>query len=323
VKADDAVTVATAARGCTIDAPGRNRGKPAAARTHRGTIHVEDAVLVAQQEFPDRQYVIRLHAPKCAATATPGSFAHLTCDPERPMRRPLSLMRADAREGWVEILYKVVGPGLDALSKQPIGARIGVLGPIGRGFVAHPERPRTLLVGGGVGIPPMVFLAESLLARRAEAEWKPLVLMGSEIEFPFRARPSKILVPGVPPEAIACMPLLDDRGIASRLASFGDFPGCFHGYVTDLAARWLETLDATALREVEIFACGPTPMLQATARVARRFGVPCQVSLEEFMACAVGGCAGCVVPVATPDGLAMKRVCVDGPVFDSAAVFTA
>jgi dihydroorotate dehydrogenase electron transfer subunit len=320
--AEDVATPAVTGAGCTIDAPGRGTGKPATERTHRGSIHVEDGVLLSQQEFPGRQYVIRLHAPKCAATAQPGSFAHLTCDPERPMRRPLSLMRVDARAGWIEILYKVVGPGLDALSKQPIGAKISVLGPIGQGFLAHPARPRTLLVGGGVGIPPVVFLAESLRARRAEAEWKPLVLMGSEIEFPFRARPSTILLPGVPPEAIACMPLLDDWGIASRLASFGGFPGCFHGFVTDLAARWLETLDAPALAEVEVFACGPTPMLQATARVARRFGVPCQVSLEEFMACAVGGCAGCAVPVVQRDGsLAMKRVCVDGPVFDAYSVF--
>ena len=318
---EDATAAGVPGAAWTIDAPGRGTGRPAPERTHRGSIHVEDGVLLSQQEFPGRQYVIRVHAPKCAATAQPGSFAHLTCDPERPMRRPLSLMRVDAQAGWIEILYKVVGPGLDALSKQPIGAPISVLGPIGQGFVVHPERPRTLLVGGGVGIPPMVFLAESLRARRAEAAWKPLVLMGSEIEFPFRARPSKILVPGLPSEAIACMPLLDDWGTASRLASFGGFPGCFHGFVTDLAAHWLESLDAAALAEVEVFACGPTPMLQATARVARRFGVPCQVSLEEFMACAVGGCAGCAVPVVTPSGLAMKRVCVDGPVFDANAVF--
>jgi len=321
VDVDGVATPGAAGTSCTIDTLGRGRGKPVAERTHRGSIHVEDGVLLEQQEFPGRQYVIRLHAPKCAAAAQPGSFAHLTCDPERPMRRPLSLMRADARAGWIEILYKVVGPGLDALSKQPIGAPISVLGPIGNGFVAHPERPRTLLVGGGVGIPPMVFLAESLRARRAEAEWRPLVLMGSEIEFPFRARPSQILVAGMPPEVIGCMPLLDDWGIASRLASFGGFPGCFPGFVTDLAARWLESLDASALAEVELFACGPTPMLQATAGVARRFGVPCQVSLEEFMACAVGGCAGCAVPVVTPTGLAMKRVCVDGPVFDAHSVF--
>jgi dihydroorotate dehydrogenase electron transfer subunit len=291
------------------------------ARPHRGTIFVEDAELLSQQEFPGKQFVIRLRAPQCAAAATPGSFAHLTCDPQLPMRRPLSIMRVGPRAGWVEMLYKIVGPGLAALSRRPVGATISVMGPIGHGFTPHVERPRTLLVGGGVGIPPMVFLAESLKAR-SDARWQPLVLMGSEIEFPFRARPSTIVVPGLPPEAIACMPLLDDWGVASRLATLAGFPGCYQGYVTDLAAHWLGSLDAAALSEVEVFACGPTPMLQATARVARRFGVPCQVSLEEFMACAVGGCAGCTVPVVQANGeLAMKRVCVDGPVFDANAVY--
>jgi dihydroorotate dehydrogenase electron transfer subunit len=289
-------------------------------REHRGTIFVEEAALLAQQEFPGRQFVIRLHAPKCAAAATPGSFAHLTCDPLLPMRRPLSIMRVDPAAGWVEMLYKIVGPGLEALSKQPPGSRISVLGPIGQGFRPSPARPRTLLVGGGVGIPPMVFLAESLKAR-TDADWQPLVLMGSEIPFPFRTRPSTILLPGIPDGVIACMPLLEDWGVPSRLATLAGFPGCFDGYVTDLAAAWLSSLDDQALSEVEMFACGPTPMLQATARVARRFGVPCQVSLEEFMACAVGGCAGCAVPVVTDAGLAMKRVCVDGPVFDANAVF--
>jgi dihydroorotate dehydrogenase electron transfer subunit len=289
-------------------------------REHRGTIFVEDAELLSHQAFPGQQFVIRLRAPRCAAAATPGSFAHLTCDSMLPMRRPLSIMRTDATAGWIEILYKIVGPGLDALSKQPVGTVLSVMGPIGQGFRPSPARPRTLLVGGGVGIPPMVFLAESLRVRR-DAAWQPLVLMGSEIPFPFRARPSTIVVQGMPAEAIACMPLLDDWGVPSRLATLAGFPGCFDGYVTDLAAAWLYSLDAAALAEVEMFACGPTPMLQATARVARRFGVPCQVSLEEFMACAVGGCAGCAVPVVTDTGLAMKRVCVDGPVFDANAVY--
>jgi dihydroorotate dehydrogenase electron transfer subunit len=207
-------------------------------RDHRGTLFVEDAQLLSQQEFPGRQFVIRLHAPKCAAAATPGSFAHLTCDPQLPMRRPLSIMRVDARAGWVEILYKIVGPGLEALSRRAVGASISVLGPIGRGFTVSPQRPRTLLIGGGVGIPPMVFLAESLKSRH-DACWQPLVLMGSEIEFPFRARPSTIVVQGIPPEAIACMPLLDDWGVGSRLSTMAGFPGCFEGYVTDLAARRL------------------------------------------------------------------------------------
>jgi dihydroorotate dehydrogenase electron transfer subunit len=289
-------------------------------RSHRGTVHVEDARLLDRQEHAGGQYVIRLEAPKCAAAAQPGSFVHLTCDPLLPMRRPLSIMRASPAAGWIDVLYKVVGPGLAALSQQPIGATISTMGPIGRGFVPSPSRPRTLLVGGGVGIPPMVFLAESLKARR-DAQWQPLVLMGSEIPFPFRARPSTIVVPGIPAGAIACMPLLDDWGVPSRLATLAGYAGCYDGYVTDLAAAWLASLDAAALAEVEVFACGPTPMLKATAQVARRFGVPAQVSLEEFMACAVGGCAGCAVPVVTDAGLAMKRVCVDGPVFDAAAVF--
>jgi len=289
-------------------------------RPHRGTIFVEDAPLLARQEHPGGQYVFRLGAPKCARAATPGSFVHLTCDPLLPMRRPLSIMRADASSGWLDVLYKVVGAGLEALSKQPQGATISVMGPIGRGFEPSPARPRTLLVGGGVGIPPMVFLAESLKSR-SDARWQPLVLMGSEIPFPFRARPSTIVVPGMPAGAIACMPLLDDWGVPSRLASMAGYAGCFEGYVTDLAAAWLGSLDEQALSEVEVFACGPTPMLQAVAKVARRFGVPAQVSLEEFMACAVGGCAGCAVPVVTDAGLAMKRVCVDGPVFDANAVF--
>ena len=286
----------------------------------RGTIFLEDALVLQQTAYDGDQFVLRVEAPKCAARAEPGSFVHLTCDPAIPMRRPLSIMRADPNAGWIEILYKVVGPGLQALAARKAGQRVSTLGPIGRPFIPHPERPRALLIGGGVGIPPMIFLADRLRARQ-DAQWKPLVLMGSEIPFPFRTRPSRIVVAGIPDGSIACMPLLDEWGVASRLASRADFPGCFDGFVTELANRWLELLSPEGLAEVEVFACGPTPMLEAAAKLARRFNVPCQVSLEEFMACAVGGCAGCTVSVRTPEGPAMKRVCVDGPVFDAYTVF--
>ncbi|HEX7013267.1 MAG TPA: dihydroorotate dehydrogenase electron transfer subunit [Steroidobacteraceae bacterium] len=288
-------------------------------RAHRGTIFLEEARVIAHEAHAGRQFVLKLEAPKCAQAAAPGSFVHLTCDPALPMRRPLSIMRAHPQRGSIEVLYKVLGGGLELLSRKRPGDTLSTLGPIGTPFLAHPERPRALLVGGGVGIPPMVFLAERL--REQNDSFKPLVLMGSEIPFPFRARPSTILVPGLPPEAIACMPLLEEWGVASRLASLAGFPGCYEGYVTDLAAKWLESLEPQALAEVEVFACGPTPMLKAIAAVARRFDVPCQVSLEEFMACGVGGCAGCAVRVETPQGPQMKRVCVDGPVFDAATVF--
>ncbi len=297
---------------------------PAAASTqphppHRGTIFVEEARVLEHREFDGRQFILRVAAPRCAARAVPGSFAHVTVDPAVPMRRPLSIMRADAQAGWIELLYKVMGPGLELLATRRAGDRVSLIGPIGKGFTVHAELPRRLLVGGGVGIPPMVFLAERL--READAHAQSLVLMGSELPFPFTLRPSTILVPGIPAGVIAGMPLVEDWGIPTRLASLSGFAGCFDGYVTELGRHWLAALEAAALTEVEVFACGPTPMLRAAARLAADFDVPCQVSLEEYMACAVGGCAGCAVEVQTPDGPAMKRVCVDGPVFDARSVF--
>jgi dihydroorotate dehydrogenase electron transfer subunit len=239
------------------------------------------------------------------------------------MRRPLTIMRASVEGGWIDLLYKVTGAGTRALARAVPGQSLSVLGPIGVGFSAHAERPRVLAIGGGVGIPPMIFLAERLkeAADAGTTAWNPVVLMGSELPFPFRVRPSTIFVPGMPDEAIGCMPLLDEWSVPSRLATLSGFPGCFDGYVTDLARAWLASRSPAQLAETEIFACGPTPMLAATARLAREFALPCQVALEEFMACGVGGCAGCAVLVHNASGTAMKRVCVDGPVFDAAAVF--
>ena len=269
--------------------------------------------------YPGEQFVFRLAAPRCAHDAVAGSFVHLQCDTHIAMRRPLSIMRTNASEGWIEILFKVVGSGLHALSLAEVGASLSVIGPIGRGFEAHPDRPRTLLIGGGVGIPPMVFLAEQL--RADEHDWEPLLLMGSEIPFPFVVKPSSLAAPWLPGDIDSSMPLLDDWGICSRLASLAGYNGCYKGYVSDLARAWLDSLTADERSQTEIFTCGPTPMLKAVAKLARDFELPCQVSLEEFMACGVGGCAGCAVEVRTTDGSAMRRVCVDGPVFEANSVF--
>lgn len=295
----------------------RDSSKPMpGGKSHRDTIFLEDALVLRHEVYPGDQYVLRVQAPLNAAHARPGSFAHVRCDDALPMRRPLSIMRADAKVGWVDFLYKIFGSGTRALAQRKVGETVSLLGPIGVPFTPHPERPRALLIGGGVGIPPMIFLAEELRKKR----YRPLVLMGSEIPFPFAARPSKILLPGMPAETIAAMPLLEDWNIPSRLASLRGYPGCFEGYVTELARIWLAELSAAQHAEVELFACGPHPMLHAVARLARNYDLPCQVSLEEFMACAVGGCAGCSVEIVTANGPAMKRVCVDGPVFDAACI---
>ena len=287
-------------------------------KSHRGTIFVEDAEVLEHQAHPGAQHVIRLRAPETAARAKPGQFVHLSCDPRLPMRRPLSIMRTGA--GWIDLLYKVVGQGTELLALRRKGEKLSLLGPIGLPFATHAERPRPLLIGGGVGIPPMVFVAEALKGD-PRARWQPFVIMGSEVPFPFTPRPSQFMVPGLPPAATACMPLLEDWGIPSRLASKQGYPGCFDGFVTDLARAWLDRLDAGQRSEVEVLACGPTPMLRAVAALAAEHDLPCQVSLEEYMACAVGGCAGCAVEVLVDGAKQMKRVCVDGPVFDARTVF--
>ncbi len=284
---------------------------------HRGTIFVEDCEILAHEAHPAGQWQLRLHAPRIAAKAGPGSFVHLRCDPLLPMRRPMSLMRADAAGGWVDLLYKEVGHGTRQLAGKPPGARLSAIGPVGRPFKVVPDRPRALLVGGGVGIPPMVFLADRL---RHHSSISTFVAMGSEVPFPFETQTSGIPVSGIDGDATATMPLLECWGIAARLASGAGLPGCHRGHVTDLARTWLDALDEDARREVAVYACGPVPMLEASVELARAYALPCLISLEEYMACAVGGCAGCTVRVRTAGGRAMKRVCVDGPVFDGHTV---
>ncbi len=226
------------------------------------------------------------------------------------MRRPLSIMRAG--DNWIELLFKVVGEGLELLGDKQPGDIVSVLGPIGQPFRFSKERPNVLLIGGGVGIPPMVFIADYL---RSNEAFRPLAILGSEIPFPFDLQASQLPASWLDDEINSAMPLLEDWRVPSRLTSLAGFEGCFEGYVTDLAEKWLDSLTPQQLAETEVYACGPTPMLRAVAAQAEKYGLPCQVSLEEFMACAVGGCAGCAVKIATPEGLAMKRVCVDGPVF--------
>jgi dihydroorotate dehydrogenase electron transfer subunit len=289
----------------------------AVAKPHRDTIVVEDAEVLSTTAHAGDQHVIRLRAPEIARRARPGAFVHLRCAPTLAMRRPMSIMLVDGTQGTFDVLFKAHGAGTAELAARKVGETLSAMGPIGLPFKLDAYRPRPLLIGGGVGIPPMVYLSDHMRKLKGVS---PFVVMGSEVPFPFRAQPSRIMVAGMPEGVIGAMPLLEDWGIPSRLASRQGYPGCFEGLVTELAAQWVDALGTAARDEIEIFACGPTPMLKAVQAFAARYGLPAQLSLEEYMACAVGGCAGCTVRVNLPGGPAMKRVCVDGPVFDAASV---
>ncbi len=289
-------------------------------REHRDTLFLEEAEILSHQHLNGDQHLMRVQAPECAARAQPGTFVHIQCHAELPLRRPISIMRYSRSEGWVDFLYKALGRGTNMLAKRQPGEQLSMIGPIGKPFELHSDHSRPLLIGGGVGMPPMIALAESM---KGNNSYKPLVILGSEVPFPFNAEPSNILLPNLPSSVIATMPLLDDWQIPCRLATQQDYAGCHPGFVTDLAHIWLTSLDKSERQKVEIFSCGPHPMLEAVAALAAEFNLPCQVSLEEFMACGIGGCAGCVTPVEKEGEVSMKRVCVDGPVFNATEVFPA
>ena len=285
----------------------------------RGSIDKEVARVTAHERHPGEQHILTLHAPGIAARAQPGSFVHVDCGPEWLLRRPMSIMSADRQTGEIGLLFKTVGHGTRTLAELDAGDELDLLGPIGNAFTDIPGHPLKILLGGGVGIPPMIFYAETEVARGARTPW---VIMGSELPFPFATSPAQLAMPGSPESATHALTRLEGNGIPNRLASLAGLDGCFRGYVTDLADALIGALPEDQRNQVALYACGPTPMLAAVAALARRLGLPCQVSLEEYMACGVGGCAGCTVEVATDNGPAMKRVCVDGPIFDAAHVFT-
>jgi len=290
---------------------------------HRNRIFSLNAEVIGNRAYAADQHILRIHAPRLAADAEPGQFAHLQCDASLPMRRPLSIMDTGQAQGWVEFLFKVVGHGTGLLARKTPGDRLKVLGPIGRPFMGSGTPGKALLIGGGAGIPPMVLLARQLKAQQIKTPGlapDTLVLMGSEVPFPFNLQKSGLTVPGLDSGVDYAIDRLEQWGIASRLASLQGYGHCYRGLVTDLAEQWLGSQTHEQQQLVRIYACGPTPMLKAVVALAGRHGLTSEICLEEYMACAVGGCAGCVVRIKTPTGPAMQRVCVDGPVFDGQSV---
>jgi len=285
------------------------------AKTNRDTISVNDCQILAHYKFEADQYILTLESQEISQATRPGQFVHLSVSGMLAMRRPISVMSVDKDNGTFDLLYKIVGEGTRQLAERKIGDIVSAIGPIGNGFEVT-ENKIPLLIGGGVGMPPIIAMAQEL---KGNSLYKPYVILGSEVPFPFDASESKLN--GYQSSKFHTMPLLEEWGIPCGLASLQNYDGVYQGYVTGLAKDFLDSLSSDDLSNVEIYTCGPHPMLEAVSKLASEYSIPCQASLEEFMACAVGGCAGCVVEVQTENGPAMKRVCVDGPVFEAQSVF--
>ncbi|MCG0278561.1 MAG: dihydroorotate dehydrogenase electron transfer subunit [Thermanaeromonas sp.] len=220
----------------------------------------------------------------------PGQFVHLRCglryDPL--LRRPLSIHDFDMDKGEIELLYRVVGKGTAWLAARVPGDKVSGLGPLGRGFIL-PSGKTLALVAGGIGFAPLFFLARKALA------------LGNRVIFYLGVRSR---------EHLLRQKDLAEFGVQLEIATEDGSAG-FPGLVTDLLAAHLRNL-----RFDGIFACGPKNMLAAVAGLAATYSIPAQVSLEEHMACGLGACRGCAVPVYREDGnVTYENVCSEGPVF--------
>ncbi|MDX8384809.1 MAG: dihydroorotate dehydrogenase electron transfer subunit [Ghiorsea sp.] len=281
-------------------------------KEHHSSIFEESATVLAHVHHAGEQSILRLAAPKTAKHAQAGQFVHLRVSDALPLRRPISIMLTNPENGTIDLLYKQIGEGTKQLAQRKVGEELPMLGPIGKPFDLSDTSKRYVLIGGGVGVPPMVFTADTL-AGKADV----VLFAGSEVKFPFALKPSTFMLPGIAGNTTLTIASLEERGIACRLASNAGLYGCYEGHVPSLARDYLLALSDEERARCVLLSCGPHPMLHAVAKLGREFNIAAQLSLEEYMACAIGGCAGCVVKTLEDGQEKYRRVCVDGPVFDA------
>ena len=237
-----------------------------------------------------------LSAPRSAATVEPGQFIHVRVPAleESALRRPFSVFDADPGRGTMTVLYKIVGRGTEALSREQAGATVEVMGPLGYGFPSKCDGV-PLLVGGGYGVAPLYFLAKRLLAGGCEE--RPEIFIGG------RTRTDLLEI---------------DRfralGVGMHLATNDGSEGS-KGFVTDPLDDTLAEM-RSAGRRFELFACGPDGLLKAVAQRATGTGSKGWISMDRHMICGVGACFACIQRLRRPDGSEWNaRCCLNGPVF--------
>lgn len=246
----------------------------------------ETAQVISQERLAKDIYSMWIRSEKIAAWAVPGQFIDVyTKDNARLLPRPISLCEIDREGGRLRIVYRVAGKGTEEFSRYQAKEEIDILGPLGNGFpLEAAEGKRVFLIGGGIGIPPMLAAAEQIKGEKT-------AILG------YRDGPLFLK------EAFAAQgPVY----VATEDGSAGT-----RGNVLDVIRE-------EGLKADLIFACGPTPMLRAVKAYAQEKGTLCYLSLEERMACGIGACLACVCQSKEIDGhshVHNKRVCKDGPVF--------
>ena len=249
---------------------------------------VAEARVIGVERVGDYQ-VLSLRAPEIARRTIPGQFVMLSSG--ALLRRPFSVFRVEADA--VAVAFDVIGAGTGWLAGRALGDEVSIVGPLGTGFSLDGSGP-VIAVGGGYGAAPLFLLAERLRAAGIEVH----AVLGA-------ARAARVFGADIADRIFDSVTFTTDDG------SLG-IGGLVTDALNDLAAR------TGASR---IAACGPMPMLEAVSTRAGELGVPCEVAVEEFMACGIGVCWTCVVPVATGNGEPrFDRSCTDGPVFDGSAV---
>lgn len=275
----------------------------------KANLNLCSANIIENREIAEDHFIMSLLLSEPCEPALPGQFIMMRKQGVKDplLSRPLSIYGFYQTEaGCVfDFLYRVVGKGTRALSRLNCGDTVDILGPLGRPFVLAPEKKHILLVAGGIGVAPLSYFAEYLTKEFGQIESSAMPTEYREITFYLGATTSSSLV-GLPKIERFChhIKLATDDG------SIG-----FHGTVTELLRCDLDKYDPG---EFIIFSCGPKPMIKSLAKIMNPIPVPCQVSVEERMACGIGACLGCSVKVRTPDSdrWTYSQVCTDGPVFD-------
>ncbi|MGC8638839.1 MAG: dihydroorotate dehydrogenase electron transfer subunit [Isosphaeraceae bacterium] len=268
-------------------------------------------------------YRLRLGDPILARAIRPGQFVMVRPADEYAddplLGRPFALydvvVDAAGNPIAVDLVYIVVGRGTAALARRGAGETLSIWGPLGNGFGSPPDGP-VVFVAGGIGQTPFLALGRWWLGKTSYGELKE-VAEASPTSNASGLATSATLLYGVRTAALlAGIEDFQRAGIEVEIATDDGSAG-FHGFVTDLLARRLERGE----RPARIVGCGPVPMLAALARLVEQYQIPCDVSLENHMACGFGACFSCVAPIRQADGASdLRRVCVEGPIFPARSV---